>query len=78
MSREEALLKLEQKPYDEKTITKDLTYVASKLGISVNELNFYHKSTKKYYYDYRNQKMIFDIGEKVLSILSNTRRGGAF
>ncbi len=78
MSREEAILKLEQKSYDEDTINKDLNYIASKLGISNDELSSYHKSNKKYYYDYKNQKIIFDIGEKVLSILSNTRRGGAF
>ena len=78
LSREEAILKLEQKPYDQNTINKDLNYIASKLGISNDELFSYHRLNKKYYYDYKNQKIIFDIGERLLSILSNTRRGGAF
>ena len=78
ISREEALLNLENKPYDVKTINKDFNYIASKLGISSDELISYHKSNKKYYYNYKNQKIIFDFGEKILSILSHTRRGGAF
>jgi hypothetical protein len=33
---------------------------------------------KKYYWDYRNQRRLFERGEKVLSIIAGTRRGGAF
>ena len=78
MTREEALVQLEQPPLDPATVEQEFNYIATKLGISVDELRSYHQMPKKYYWDYRNQRRLFEWGEKVLSIIAGTRRGGAF
>jgi hypothetical protein len=59
-------------------VEQEFNYIATKLGISVDELRIYHQMPKKYYWDYRNQRQLFEWGEKVLSIIAGTRRGGAF
>jgi len=78
MTREKALAKLEQPPYDAESIRQDFDYIATKLGISADELRRYHEMPRKYYQDYRNQRRIFELGEWVLSRITGTRRGGAF
>lgn len=78
MTREEALEKLEYPPYDTQLIQQDFEYIATKLGISTDELRRYHEMPKKFYWDYRNQQHIFDIGEKILSKTVGIRYGGAF
>lgn len=78
MTREQALLELEQPPYDPETIAQDFEYIATKLGISPDQLRRYHEMPKKFYWDYRNQQVILNTGEKVLQALRLSRRGGAF
>ena len=78
MTRQDALSKLERKPYDNETIQQDFNYIATKLRISSDELRDYHEMPKKFYWDYRNRRRIFDLGEWVLSHIAGTRRGGAF
>ncbi len=78
MTREEALTKLEEPPYDPALIQQDFEYIATKLGISNDELRSYHEMPKKFYWDYRNQQHVFDIGEKILSKIAGTKRGGAY
>lgn len=78
LSRDEALLALEAPPYDPALIEQDFNYIAAKLGISQDTLRGYHEMPKKFYWDYRNQRRIFEWGEWVLSRLAGTRRGGAF
>jgi hypothetical protein len=78
MTRDEAIAKLEIPPYDFDLIQQDFDYIASKLGISREDLFGYHEMPKKYYWNYRNQKRVFEIGEWVLSRLVGARRGGAF
>ncbi|AXO13639.1 N-acetyl sugar amidotransferase [Thalassospira indica] len=77
-SREEALSELEQPPYDPELINQDFEYLATKLGISSDEFKEYHELPLKFYWDYKNQQRIFEWGEKVLSRVAGTRRGGAF
>jgi N-acetyl sugar amidotransferase len=55
MTREEALEELKKKPYDPETIKDDFKYVATKLGISVEELQGYFDMPLKFYWDYKNQ-----------------------
>lgn len=69
MSREDALEKLKQSPYDEATIGQDIEFVANKLGISVDELNGYMNLPLKTYRDYKSQRWVYDIGAKVMKIL---------
>ena len=78
MERDDALIKLQRPPYEQETITQDFAYIASKLNISVGYLRSMHKQPKKYYWDYKNNKHLFDLGEKVLSVFEKTRRGGAY
>jgi N-acetyl sugar amidotransferase len=77
MTREEALKRLEEPPLDPVKAAQEFDYVASKLGISVEELYGYHQMPKKFYWDYSNQAWLFNLGEKVLSRISGARRGGA-
>lgn len=78
MTRDEALSRLEEPPYDPALIEQDFEYVATKLGIEPDELRAYHEMPRKYYWDYRNQKRMFDAGEWVLTRFASARRGGAF
>ena len=66
MTRDDALEKLKAPPYDLESIDDDLSYIARKLGISVEELRRYHTMPRKTYKDYRNQEAIFNLGAKVL------------
>lgn len=78
MTREEALYELEKPPYDPETIGRDFEFVATKLGISNDELRHYHEMPKKFYWDYRNQHRLLSVIEKAVSALKIGRRGGAF
>ena len=78
ITRTEALDRLRRPPYDESLISRDFEYVANKLGISVDQLTSYLEMPKKFFWDYRNQKRMFSVGEMVLSKLASARRGGAF
>jgi N-acetyl sugar amidotransferase len=78
MTREEALTKLKSPPLSDEFIEKEKKYVASKLNISISELDTYMNMPKKYYWDYKNSKVLFEIGEKILYKIAKTKRGGAF
>lgn len=69
MTREEALIKLQKPAYDPLTIDNEFNYIATKLGISSEELRNYFNMQKKYYWDYKNQQNIFRIGARVLNFL---------
>ncbi len=73
MTREEALEKLKHPAYDPKTIEDEFKYIATKLGITTDELWGFFKMPKKFYWDYKNQHKIFLLGAKVLSKLGVER-----
>ena len=75
MTRDDALKKLEQPPYDQATITQELEYVATKLGISVAELNAYMDAPLKSYRDYKSQEAIYQVGAKAMRMLGLTLGG---
>lgn len=75
MSREEALRQLETPAYDPKTIAHDIEYVATKLGISSDELMSYHALPKKTFRDYKSQEMIYAFGAPVMRLLGLERGG---
>lgn len=58
MTREEALEELKKKPYDPEKIKDDFKYVATKLGISVEELQGYFDMPQKFYWDYKNSEFM--------------------
>jgi hypothetical protein len=74
MTREEALEKLSQPSYDKDTIAQDFEYIATKLGISVNELQGYMDLPKKSVRDYKSQEGMFFIGSKIMSALGIDKR----
>jgi len=73
MTRDEALKELENLPYDETEIQHDIDYVATKLGITSDELMSYHTMPKKSHRDYKSQHLLFDYGAKVLKMLGVER-----
>ncbi|MEO6096584.1 MAG: N-acetyl sugar amidotransferase [Fibrobacteria bacterium] len=75
MTRDEALAKLAKPAYDEDSISHDFEYIATKLGISVAELQGYMDAPNKTYRDYRNQQWIYETGAWVMRKLSMERGG---
>lgn len=73
MTRQDALKELETCPYDHDYEKNEFEYIANKLGINVDELQSYLKMPKKWYYDYRNEKIIFDLGARVLNFLNRDK-----
>ncbi len=69
MKREEALEKLKHPAIDEETAAHDFEYVATKLGISVEELQRYMDAPNKSYRDYKNQEWLFNLGTRIFAIL---------
>jgi N-acetyl sugar amidotransferase len=69
MTRDEALKCLEKPAYDPATIGQDFEYVATKLGISTDNLNHYFAMPKKFYWDYKNQEILFNSGARVLKAI---------
>lgn len=75
MTREEALQKLAQKPYDPEEIVHEFEYVATKLGITVEELQSYMDQPKKTWRDYRSQAWIYAMGARALRLVGLERGG---
>jgi N-acetyl sugar amidotransferase len=75
MTRAEALAKLQQPAYDEATIKQDFAYVATKLGITVAELQGYFDAPNRTHRDYRSQQHTFAAGAKVMKWLGLERAG---
>jgi N-acetyl sugar amidotransferase len=73
MTRAEALAKLEMPAYDPQTIDEEFEYIATKLGIGIEELRGYHTMPLKSYRNYKNQSWMFDLGAKVFKMLGIER-----
>ncbi len=69
MTREEALERLKLPAHDPETIGQDFEYVATKLGISVEELQGYLDAPNKTYKDYKNQAWVYNIGAQAMKML---------
>lgn len=69
MTRDEALEKLKTPPFDEATTAQEFEYVATKLRISVEELQGYLDAPNKTYKDYKSQESIYLLGAKVMKYL---------
>lgn len=73
MTREDALEKLSSPSYDAAMIDAEFEYIATKLGITVDELRHYHQMPLKTYRDYANQQWMFDLGARVLKAIGVER-----
>jgi len=69
MTRGDALEKLKDPAYDPEMIEHDFEYVATKLGISVNDLQKLMDLPKQTYKDYKSQQSIYNIGAFLLKKL---------
>lgn len=75
MTREDALKQLESKAYDPETIKQDFEYIATKLGITVEELQSYMDAPNKTYKDYKSQEGVYNLGAKVMRLLGMEKGG---
>lgn len=73
MTREVALERLSRPAYDPATIAEDFEYVATKLGISVVELEALRDGPKKYHWDYPNNLWLIDPGTRVMRAVGEQR-----
>jgi hypothetical protein len=75
MTRQEALSNLSKPAYDERTIAHEFEYIATKLGITVEELQGYMDAPNKTYKEYKSMDSIYRIGAKVMRLL-HLEKGG--
>ena len=73
MTKEDALKKLESPAYNPETIDEEFNYIATKLGITSEELRSYFTMPKKFYWDYKNNESIFNLGAKFLKLIGVER-----
>jgi N-acetyl sugar amidotransferase len=73
MSRDNAIEKLKTSPYDIALIDDEFEYVATKLGISIEELKSYHTMPKKWFRDYKNEYWLFELGATIMKLMGLER-----
>ncbi|WP_412971515.1 N-acetyl sugar amidotransferase [Glaciecola sp. MF2-115] len=73
MTRDEAIEILKTPAISEESAKHDFEYVATKLGITVDELQMYFDQPNKTYKDYKNQESMFVLGAKILRWLGIER-----
>lgn len=66
MTRREALERISRPPYDDATIGQDFEYVATKLDLSVAELQWLMDGPNKSYRDYKNNMTLINAGTQLL------------
>jgi N-acetyl sugar amidotransferase len=69
MTRQEALERLRTPPLDEATVRQEFEYIATKLGVSTEELQGYLDAPNKTYKDYKSQESFYAIGGRVMKML---------
>ena len=75
MTRDEAIGGLQRPAWNEETAAQDFEYVATKLGISIDELQSYMDAPNKTYRDYRSQRHLFSVGARVMKALGLEKAG---
>ena len=73
MTREEALKELQESSYDQETIGDDFEFIATKLGIKVNELQDMMEAPNKKYSDYKNKMWILALGTIILRLFGEEK-----
>ena len=69
MTRDEALARIAQPACDQETMTRDFEYVATKLGLSTEELRALHDGPNRSYRDYNNSMGLLTFGTQVMRAL---------
>jgi hypothetical protein len=75
MTRDDALEKLKTLPYNEATIKDEFEYIATKLGISVAELEGYLNAPNRSNSEFKSQQSMYSIGAKVMRMLGLEKGG---
>lgn len=75
MTRDEALLRLQEPSFDMSTIENDFNYIASKLDITPSELQSYFNDENKTYKNYKNQMWMYGVGAKMLRMIGIEKGG---
>ena len=73
MTREDALTKLKTPAISKEDAIHDFGFTATKLGISVEELQGYFDAPNKTHKDYKNQENILNAGAKILKMIGIER-----
>jgi len=66
MTRDEALRRIAEPAYNPENIAEDFEYIATKLGLTVAELQEILAGPKKSYRDYKNAMPLMELGARVL------------
>lgn len=69
LSRDEALRKIAQPAYDEEMMAQDFEYIATKLDLTVAELQALLDGPNKSYHDYKNRMGMINLGTMALRAL---------
>ena len=69
MTREQALKDLEKPALDAETAKREFEYIATKLGMTVEELQKEFDAPNKTYKDYANQESMFNMGASILKLI---------
>jgi N-acetyl sugar amidotransferase len=73
MTRQDAVEKLKEPALLPEVAAQEFEYVATKLGLTVKELQAYMDAPNKTYKDYKNQEGMFLLGAKVMKLLGLER-----
>ncbi|MBI5068811.1 MAG: N-acetyl sugar amidotransferase [Deltaproteobacteria bacterium] len=73
LTRAEALERIARPAYDAETIAQDFEYIATKLGLTVAQLEEIKAGPNRTYRDYRNAMGLIELGTKVLRALGVQR-----
>jgi N-acetyl sugar amidotransferase len=74
MTRDEALVKIAQRAYDEETLAQDFEYIATKLDLSVSEFRAIMNGPNKSFRDYKNAMWLIDLGARALRAMGVEKR----
>ena len=69
ITREEALNIIDKPSLSEDFVQNEFKFISNKLEISMDELNHYFSLPKKYYWDYKNQRYLFNFGATILRLI---------
>ena len=58
---------------DKWIVDDEFEYIATKLGITAKELRVYFEMPKKYYWDYKNQEILFNYGARILQFIGKEK-----
>jgi N-acetyl sugar amidotransferase len=74
MTRDEALRRIAEPPYDETIAAQDLEYVATKLDLSAAEFRALMQGSNRTFRDYKNSMSFIDLGARALRAFGVEKR----